>query len=310
MQMGRVGLAISGFVLAVALGCSSGSANDGPLTRSKNTAEPPATPGDDTAKAFQVPPPSNEVGHSTEGAAAADEFAFFRVANFSELPAIDFCFRAHDATGAAPFEGPYFASRTIATGLFAPLVTFYIARGPAQYDLRFVAPASSDCSTAVAPDVLTLPALAPHAFWTFAVTGSPAASDFAVSPFEDDFASDPSRVHARAVNLVVGSTSIDLGFGANDSFVPLFVDVRYRGVAASGDVDARGYRAVPESTNGLATARAAASSTDVAAGHGLNLSLSEVSSFFVIGTLGAARIVFCNDRGAVASPFAACSAMR
>jgi hypothetical protein len=246
-------------------------------------------------------------------APAADEFAFFRIANFSDLPAIDFCFRAHDPTGTAPFDaGPYFASRTITTGLLSPLVTFYIARQPAQYDLRFVAPGSSDCSAPLAPDALALPALAAHAFWTFAVTGSPAATDFAVTPFEDDFASDTTRVRARVVNLMAGSASLDFGFGAADSFAPLFTEIGYRQAGRAPEADSKGYRAVPEAMNGTVAVRVSGAADDLVIGHGLNLAVSEVSSFFFIGSLGApsARIVFCNDRGAVASPFAACSAMR
>src|SRR2546421_10066777 len=207
-----------------ALGCSiestNGVAEEG--TRPGPPSDPAATTAsEDTSDGGATPSADAE-------APTSDGFAFFRVANFSDVPAIDFCVRAHDETGAAPFEGPFFASRAITTGLLSPLVTFYIARRPQRYDLRFVAPSSADCRTAIAPDAVALPALSAQSFWTFAVTGSQSTMDFAVTSYEDDFASDPRRVRVRVINLFSGPAAIDFGIGAGGSFELLFGDVRYR----------------------------------------------------------------------------------
>ena len=41
---------------------------------------------------------------ASDGGIPTTEYAFFRVANFSEHPALDFCMRPHDPTESLPFE--------------------------------------------------------------------------------------------------------------------------------------------------------------------------------------------------------------
>jgi hypothetical protein len=253
---------------------------------------------------------------ATDG--GSDEFAFFRVANFSEQPALDFCIRPHDPTDSLPFEtsldsGPYFASRHIETGLPYPLSSFYIARPPNRYDLRFVAPGSTDCSTKSlgVPDVLDLPSLGPGTHWSFVVTGC--SSDFAVRPYEDEIIWDGSIISLRFINVMTGASPLDFGFGAGDSFAAFFNGIGYGQCGSGPGIDALGYRHIG-SVHDAATIRASESSADLLSGQvQIDFGLAGHSaSFFAVGTLGTprAKLIHCHDFGSIASPFAACNAVQ
>ncbi len=257
----------------------------------------------------------NDAVSGSDGGTTADaglpEYAAFRIANFSEIPALDFCIRSHDPTDSAPFEGrPFFARQGVDAGLMFPFVSIYLGRPPDRYDVRFVAPNSTDCSTRSlgVPDVLDLPALAAHTFWSFVVTGC--TTDFAVKPYEDEHIFDASIITTRFVNVMTASPPLDLGFGVGDSFAPLFTTVEYGKFGAGPGIDDKGFLRIGP-FDGAATIRVSGSAVDLQSNL-VSITFGQVghsASFFAVGTFATAtaKLIHCHDFGTIASPFAACS---
>ena len=82
-----------------------------------------------------------------------------RVAHLSPgAPAVDFCLAP---AGSGEYAGPVLAGAGAAGGLSYSNVTKYLEVDAIQYDVRLVAPASTDCATSLGglPDFTNLPAL-------------------------------------------------------------------------------------------------------------------------------------------------------
>src|SRR5262245_22956881 len=85
--------------------------------------------------------------------------ARIRVAHLSpDAPAVDFCIAK---AGSGNFAGPVLAGDGGLAGISFGKVTKYFDVGPAQYDVRLVAPASANCASSLGglPDFTNLPEL-------------------------------------------------------------------------------------------------------------------------------------------------------
>src|SRR5437899_2293268 len=124
----RAGLVVSEICLVgLALGCSVrvhggdqlDPAEGGQLGSGNGQAQNPTEPEGADAGTNDATVGSSDPGvvapmeagcSQADGTSASDggipttEYAFFRVANFSEHPALDFCMRPHDPTESLPFE--------------------------------------------------------------------------------------------------------------------------------------------------------------------------------------------------------------
>jgi len=181
----------------------------------------------------------NLTGGSTGGTTGSGTpAARMRVAGLSpDAPAFDYCV---SVAGTGSFIGPILAARGTYGGLAYPAVGDYTSLTPNTYVLRFVAPSSANCGTALPnmPDITTLPALAGSTSYTVALMG-PVASLTALTLTDD--LSVVGTIGMRYLAASAGFAPLDLS--ANGTL--LFGKATFATLpAAGGSIDANGYTAL------------------------------------------------------------------
>jgi hypothetical protein len=229
--------------------------------------------------------------------------ARIRVAHLSpDAPAVDFCIAAH---GTSAWIGPVMAGAGGPLGLSYGQVTKYLDVGATRYDVRLVAPASSDCASGLVPDFTELPELSAGITATIAATGNlmhGGAAQFTLRAFIDDVAIEPGKSKLRFIHASPGTPSVDVGIGGGVLFAPVFGNIAY------GDSE---YVTTAPATNLELSTRASGAATDVVAIKPTTLAADAVATVFAIGELGNAaaplRMLLCKDSGAPHMLFTECA---
>lgn len=244
----RYALALTALVAAGSLGgCSNSSASasadaESDVLADQTTVETSAEVGTDASGDAAEEPAVDALPLPYE-AATPPSLGGIRVANFSATaPPVDFCFAPHDT---AKWQGPILAaagpqdgggygdggtpgftfSDGGTTGLGFAGVTSYFYLAPGQYDARFVAAGSPECSVpVVAPDAKNLPPLLEDGLVTvalFAEVGADASTGaLTVVGFADDVSPPPTsviglgRFAVRFINAAPTVLLAGLGYAA------------------------------------------------------------------------------------------------
>ncbi len=236
--------------------------------------------------------------------------ARLRVAHLSpDAPAVDFCVAPH---GTSDFTGPVLASNGVSAGLAYSNVTKYVALPPAQYDVRLVAPGSSNCATRLGglADFTNLPALPNGANVTVAAEGLAALGSptpFTLRAYVDDDEVDGSKAKLRFIHASPGTPSVDVGSGGGALFQALFTDVAY-GASSAGT---NGYVVTAPLPGVELSARAHGTLEDALSINPAVLPAGAIATAFAIGELKSTtaplRVLLCVDNGAPNGMLSQCS---
>ena len=228
--------------------------------------------------------------------------ANLRVAHLSPgAPAVDFCIAVHGTTA---FTGPLMAANGVPAGLSYANVTKYLVVSAAQFDVRIVAPGSTNCATSFGglPDVTNLPALPAGSSATIAAEGELNPGDgggqpFGLKAYIDDATVTAGKAKLRFVHASSGTPAVDVGLGGGVLFTPVFTNVAFGNTAAATN----GYVETDPIANAEISTRANGTTTDVLAVKGANLAAGTIASAFAIGKIGNTtsplRVLLCADNG-------------
>ena len=227
-------------------------------------------------------------------AGAAPAPAQLRVAHLApDAPAVDVCIADK---GSTHFRGPILAKRSVAIGLKYPQVSTYLPLSAGAYDVRIVAPGSTDCLTSLAglPDVTDLPTLGDGVSVTVAATGllvPGVHNPFKVRAYVDELTGPTHKANLRFIHASPDAPNVDLGLGTGASYVPLFLDVAFGEASAYLARD-------PITAHSSLTVRLTGTPHDVLTVTGLTVAATRSATVFAIGTVSGAaplKALFCRD---------------
>lgn len=220
-----------------------------------------------------------------------------RVAHLSpDAPAVDFCLAV---AGSGKFSGPVLAGAGGLAGISYGKLTRYLDVPAAAYDVRLVAPASSDCSKSLGnlPDITDLPTLSAGTSATIAATGKLAhgGAPFTLRAYIDDAAPLADKAKLRFIHASPGTPNVDVGLGGGVAFSAVFADVAY----GSFQPHELGYVTTAPLTAVELSARATGTTADVLSIKPASLPAGAIATAFAIGELGSAatplQVLLCND---------------
>jgi hypothetical protein len=193
----------------------------------------------------------------------------------------------------------------------------YVAMMPGSYDVRVVAPNSTDCSQPVATG-LGLPALAANQHITYALVGyiTPTGQDPSASlvAFVDETTAAGGQTALRFVNASPAAAALDFGIDRGGTFAPIAQDVLF-GAADStlvdgGIADSNGYLLSAPLVMATLDARQLGDMSSLVSAANVSLGGGTVNSIFAIngGTDNAApQLLLCQDNTPMQGMLSACS---
>jgi hypothetical protein len=220
-----------------------------------------------------------------------------RVAHLSpDAPPVDFCLAP---AGTQAFAGPVLGAAGDPLGIAYGNLTRYFDVDAIRYDVRLVAAGAADCNRALLPDVTDLPALPAGASATIAATGKldhdGTGEPFAVRALVDDATVAAGQAKLRFVHASPGTPPVDVGLGGGVLFTPVFPNIAYGGVLASGN----GYISTPPITGAEISARVTGTLSDVLSITPASLPAGTIATAFAIGQVGNAAaplsVLLCLD---------------
>ena len=307
-------------------GSGDGMKAEAAIDASSDAADSAA--GDGAAAATDAGDSGDALGNAE---AATTNVSAVRVANWSpDSPSVDFCLAPH-ASGA--FQGPLVArlanpggaeGGAAAAALAFPQVSAYSYVAPGRYDARLVVAGSADCTSGIAADATTLPALAAGAFETIALVGEAhaAGSDpgLELVGFLDD--QHPSGMVAlRFINAAPAIPKVDMGTGPAASFKPLFLGVSFGQTtiadAGATSVDSNGYLTMQPLAAVTLSAHPPGATMDSATASNVSAAAGSILTIVLLGrTPGASadagppgQFVECVDNAGTVGPYENCSAL-
>jgi len=226
-----------------------------------------------------------------------------RVAHLSpDAPAVDFCI---SADGSGEWAGPVMGANGGPLGLSYTQVTKYLDVGATKYNVRLVAPASSDCSSGLVPDFTNLPALPEGVTATIAATGNlmhGGAAQFTLRAYIDDPTIVAGKARLRFIHASPGTPNVDVGVGGGVLFTPVFNGIGY---------GTDSYITSDPMTNLEISARATGTTADVLAIKPATLAADSSATAFAIGEIGNAaaplKVLLCKDSGPPHMLFTECN---
>lgn len=239
--------------------------------------------------------------------------ARLRVAHLSpDAPAVDVCLSVR---GSGTWSGPVLGGLGVAAGLPSGSVTKYLDVNAATYDVRIVAPGSSDCKKALGglPDITSLPAIPAGVTVTLAAQGELAPASalaFGLKAYLDDTTVRSGKAKLRFVHASPGTPAVDVGLAGGVLFSPVFANVPFGSGQATG-TNANGYLETAPLAGIEISARAHGTDADVLALKHASLPAGAIATAFAIGKIGAAatplKVLLCVDNAAPDGNLAACS---
>ncbi|MFO0580466.1 MAG: DUF4397 domain-containing protein [Polyangia bacterium] len=236
-----------------------------------------------------------------------------RVAHLSpDAPAVDVCLSVR---GSGTWSGPVLGGLGVAAGLPYGSVTKYLDVKAATYDVRIVAPGSSDCKKSLGglADITSLPAIPEGASVTLAAQGELAPTGpnaFGIKPYIDDTTVASGKAKLRFVHASPGTPAVDVGLLGGVLFSSVFGNVPFGSGKAAG-TNTNGYLETAPLTGVEISARASGTDKDVLAIKSASLPAGAVATAFAIGKIGAAatplRVLLCVDNAQPAGNLSSCS---
>jgi len=236
------------------------------------------------------------------GSGGGDATGRVRVAHLSpDAPAVDFC-----VDPGSGWIGPVMASLSDDDGLAYSEVTDYLELPAATYSVRLVAPAASDCDTALGPADTTGITLPEDVDATIAAIGflAPEGNEpaFELTVFVDDN-SDPEmgKAKLRFIHTSPDTPGVDVGTGseAGNDFTAIWDNVEFPNV---GQVSNEDYLVTDPLTDVTISAQANDSGTDALVIDNVSLPEGAVATAYAIGNLGGdpqpLKVLLCVDNAA------------
>ena len=242
------------------------------------------------------------------------ERAHVRLAHLSpDTPAVDVCLAP---AGSGAFDRPQVKTLGADDGLAYPQVTTYVDLPVGSYDVRIIHATASGCAIGAVPDTRGVTVHDGETATVAAIgeldPSGAAASDPALQLgiYLDDTAVGASRTKLRFIHASPGTPAVDVGLGSGSSFVKVFADVPFGGIA-SGAAGANGFVETSPLTAAIA-ARLANQWSDALVIPGVTLDAGAITTAFAIGgKTGASTnplgVLLCRDNAPASGLLAACT---